>query len=117
MANNKRQWSVVVLLLAASGWLSAQEANPTEKTQQPDAQQAPIQLNGGVPLYRIDVVARDIPAINYFHRQGSTKIGFEGTSLLPGARGWAEVEAKRGRTVVELHLAGLSPATASGLST
>ena len=114
MANNKRRWSVVALLLAASGWLSAQEANPTEKTQQPDAQQAPIQLNGGAPLYRINVVARDIPAINYFHRQGSTKIGFEGTSLLPGARGWAEVEAKGGRTVVELHLAGLSPANGFG---
>jgi hypothetical protein len=40
-----------------------------------------------VPLYRIQVVGRDIPAINYWHRSGSTKIGFAGTSLLPQGKG------------------------------
>src|SRR5215475_2398505 len=114
MVVKRRTSGVLVLLLAASGWLSAQEANPTERSQPPAAQQEPIQLNGGEPLYRINVVARDIPAVNYFHRQSSTKIGFQGTSLLPGARGWAEVTAKGGRTVVELHLAGLSAANGFG---
>jgi outer membrane protein OmpA-like peptidoglycan-associated protein len=113
MKNGNRTFSVLVLLLAASGWLSAQEANPTEKPQQPDAQ-APIELNGGAPLYKIEVVARDIPAINYFHRNAATKIGFEGTSLLPGARGSAKVEARGGRTVIDMNLAGLSPANGFG---
>src|SRR6266852_2932935 len=81
MTNTNRKYSGVVLLLAASGWLGAQEANPTEGQQPPD-QQTPIQLNGGEPLYKIEVVARDIPAINYFHRSAATKIGFQGTSLL-----------------------------------
>ena len=108
MKNRHSNYSVVVLLLAASGWLGAQEANPTER-QQPDAQQTPVELNHGEPLYKIEVVARDIPAINYFHRDKSTKIGFKGTSLLPEAHGWAEIKAQGGRTVVELHLAGLSP--------
>jgi outer membrane protein OmpA-like peptidoglycan-associated protein len=113
MTNSNRKYSVVVLLLAASGWLSAQEANPTER-QQPSEQQGPIQLNGGEPLYKIEVVARDIPAINYFHRSESTKIGFQGTTLLPAAHGWAKVEAKGGRAVIELHLEGLSPANGFG---
>jgi len=117
------KYPVVVLLLVAwglvssSGWLSAQEANPTEKqpdAQMPVEQQEPVQLNKGEPLYKIEVVARDIPAVNYFHRSGSTKIGFEGTQLLPTAHGWAEVRAEGGRTRIELHLAGLSPANGFG---
>ncbi len=107
------RYGVWIVLLAASGWLSAQEANPTEKPQEPGAQ-PPVQLNGGEPLYKIEVVARDIPAINYFHRSGATKIGFTGTSLLPNAHGWAKVEAQGGRTEIEIHLEGLSPANGFG---
>ena len=118
MISRHRSYGVLVLLLAAlglaaSGWLSAQEANPTER-QQPDAQQTPVQLNNGEPLYKIEVVARDIPAINYFHRSKETKIGFQGTQLLPDAHGWAEVKAEGGRTRIELHLTGLSPANGFG---
>ncbi len=111
---NRRTYVVLVLLLAASGWLSAQEANPTERPQPPEAQQTPIQLNNGEPLYKIEVVARDIPAVNYFHRSKETKIGFLGTQLLPEAHGWAEVKAEGGRTKIEMHLAGLSPANGFG---
>ena len=108
--------SLALLLAAAglvpvSGRLSAQEANPTER--QPETQ-TPVQLNNGEPLYKIEVVARDIPAINYFHRSSETKIGFRGTELLPTAHGRAEVKAEGGRTRIELHLAGLSPANGFG---
>ncbi len=118
MRNRHPMKGVLVLLLAASGlaasgWLSAQEANPTER-QQPDTQQTPVQLNNGEPLYKIEVVARDIPAINYFHRSKETKIGFQGTQLLPDAHGWAEVKQDNGRTKIELHLTGLSPANGFG---
>ena len=117
MTKRNRRCNVLVLLLAtvlvpASGWLSAQEANPTER--QPDSQQTPVQLNNGEPLYKIEVVARDIPAINYFHRSNETKIAFQGTQLLPAAHGWAEVKAEGGRTKIELHLAELSPANGFG---
>jgi outer membrane protein OmpA-like peptidoglycan-associated protein len=117
MINGHRKCHVLVELLAAaglvsvSGWVSAQEANPTER--QPETQ-APVQLNNGEPLYKIEVVARDIPAINYFHRSSETKIGFRGTELLPTAHGRAEVKAEGGRTRIELHLAGLSPANGFG---
>jgi outer membrane protein OmpA-like peptidoglycan-associated protein len=118
MKNSYPRYGALVLLLAASGLvpasrlLGAQEANPTER--QPQVQQAPVQLNHGEPLYKIEVVARDIPAINYFHRSSSTKIGFEGTQLLPMAKGSAEVKAEGGRTRIELHLEGLSPANGFG---
>src|SRR3954453_6526200 len=117
MITHHRKYNALALLLAAAGLvpvsarLSGQEANPTEK--QPDAQN-PVQLNNGEPLYKIEVVARDIPAINYFHRSGETKIGFTGTQLLPTAHGRAEVKAEGGRTRIELHLAGLSPANGFG---
>ncbi|MFP5234478.1 MAG: OmpA family protein [Acidobacteriota bacterium] len=71
-------------------------------------------MNNGEPLYRIEVVARDIPAINYFHRSGATSIGFQGTSLLPNARGKARVEAHAGRTSIALDLQGLTPANGFG---
>ena len=112
MNSKDRRCGLLALVLVTSGWLVAQEANPTE-TQQP-SQQAPVQLNGGEPLYKIEVVARDIPAINYFHRGGSTRIGFEGSSLLPNAHGWAKVTAEGGRTVVDLNVEGLSPANGFG---
>jgi outer membrane protein OmpA-like peptidoglycan-associated protein len=111
--------NVLVLLLAASGlaaspWLCAQEANPTEPQTQPDAQPStPAQLNSPEPVYKVQVVAREIPAINYFHRD-KTKIGFVGTALLPQAHGWAEVSERNGRTAIEAHLDGLTPATRFG---
>lgn len=57
ISNQMRVAIISAAVLASSGLLSAQEANPTE-TQQPP-QQTPIQLNGGEPLYKIQVVARD----------------------------------------------------------
>jgi outer membrane protein OmpA-like peptidoglycan-associated protein len=106
--------SSLVLLLAAPGLLRAQEANPTSNAQ-PNA--APLTQEGmrdDVPLYKIQVVGRDLPAINYFHRTSATKIGFQGTSLLSSATGEAKVEARLGRTSIEASFAGLTPANGFG---
>jgi outer membrane protein OmpA-like peptidoglycan-associated protein len=108
----KLRCTLALLALSACGVVSAQESNPT--ASQPDQNQQPVQLNGGEPLYRIEVVARDIPAVNYFHRSGATHIGFEGTQLLPGAHGTAKVDAHAGRTSIDLNLEGLSPANGFG---
>jgi outer membrane protein OmpA-like peptidoglycan-associated protein len=102
----------VVLLASATQIASAQEMNPT--VTPPSVPQGPTQYQDGVPVYKIQVVAHDIPAINYFHRQDSTKIGFEGTSLLPTAKGDAKVQAAAGRTTISLHLEGLAPANSFG---
>jgi hypothetical protein len=49
------------------------------------------------PIYRITVVERTVPAINYQYRAGPTRINFRGTILLPAARGDAVVESKQDR--------------------
>ena len=71
--------------------LSAQEPNPT---QRPPAQQ--VQTATPAPLYRIEVVERTTPAVNYLHRTGSSKIDFKGTPLMTSGRGSAKVESQRG---------------------
>jgi outer membrane protein OmpA-like peptidoglycan-associated protein len=72
------------------------------------------QNNGSVPIYRITVVARTTKAINYRHRSGSTKIDFQGTSLLPNAHGGAEVASKQGAIHVDAEFKGLRPASQFG---
>ncbi len=89
----------------------AQEMNPTAQ-QPPQPPQA--QMHEGVPVYRIEVVGRDIPAINYFHRSGATRIGFQGTSLLPQGKGEAKVQSERGRMTIDAKLEGLVPANSFG---
>jgi outer membrane protein OmpA-like peptidoglycan-associated protein len=108
----------VSLLLAATVFASAQEQNPTANGQSPmQNNPAPMSQAGmrdDVPIYKIQVVGRDIPAINYFHRKSATKIGFQGTSLLPQAKGYAKVEAHLGRTSIDANFEGLSPANGFG---
>jgi outer membrane protein OmpA-like peptidoglycan-associated protein len=111
--NTFRMPSFFAFVFAAVVSAAAQVPNPTTN-QNPAAQQPPL-MNNGEPLYRIEVVARDIPAVNYFHRSGATRIGFEGTSLLPNAKGTAKVDAHAGRTSIALDLEGLTPANKFGL--
>jgi outer membrane protein OmpA-like peptidoglycan-associated protein len=117
MIPNKTVYGFAVLLMAAT-CAHAQEANPTATGQSPMQSTSTTMTQAGtqdsVPLYKIQVVAREIPAINYFHRNGSTKIGFEGTSLLPSAKGTAKVEARLGRTSIDASFEGLSPANGYG---
>lgn len=111
---------LLTISLAASGALTAQEANPTTTNTWPQNPPATSQMTqdgslNNVPLYKIQVVGRDIPAINYFNRSEATKIGFQGTSLLPNAKGSAKVESKGGRTVIDASFEGLSPANGFGV--
>jgi outer membrane protein OmpA-like peptidoglycan-associated protein len=64
--------------------------NPTQQTSP-----APVEIQP-TPVFKINVVARTIPAVNYLHRGGSTKINFAGTALAPPAHGTATVESQRG---------------------
>jgi outer membrane protein OmpA-like peptidoglycan-associated protein len=99
------------------GIASAQEMNPTATQQWPQEQRQypqPEMRDGGY-VYKITVVGRDIPAINYFHRSGATKIGFQGTSLLAQGRGSATVESRRGRMVIDAKFEGLVPANSFGV--
>jgi outer membrane protein OmpA-like peptidoglycan-associated protein len=93
---------------------AAQEANPT--TVAPGAKTGEVIAQGpnGVYVYHVKVVERQLDAVNYFNRSGSTHVGFKGTSLLPGARGDAKVNSVTGKTEISVHFEGLSPANGFG---
>ena len=69
---------------------------------------------GSTPIYRATVTVRTAKAISYQHRSGATKIDFQGTDLLPNARGEAKVESKQGRIEIAVEFDGLRPATMNG---
>ncbi|HEY3990349.1 MAG TPA: OmpA family protein [Acidobacteriaceae bacterium] len=88
----------------------AQDTSPVMQKTPPPTQE----MRNGEPLYRVQVIGRNIPAINYFNRTGSTRIGFEGTSLLPGAKGRARVDNGKGNATIDAHFEGLPPANTFG---
>jgi outer membrane protein OmpA-like peptidoglycan-associated protein len=69
---------------------------------------------GAPPIYRVTVTGRTAKAVNYQHRSGATKIDFQGTELLSGARGEAKVESKQGYIEIEVEFDGLQPASKNG---
>src|ERR1700684_857648 len=110
-----------VALVAPPLRAAAQETNPTATPPSPQTENAPPQQekNGiteqnGVYLYHINGVQRSLDAVNYLHRSGSTSIGFEGTSLLPAAKGEAKVTSERGGITIEANFKGLPPANGFG---
>jgi outer membrane protein OmpA-like peptidoglycan-associated protein len=67
-----------------------------------------------VPVFRVTVVGRTTPAINYRPRRGATKVDFVGTALMPRARGEAKVEGKRGYMELDVRVDELEPAARFG---
>src|SRR5689334_12944938 len=66
------------------------------------------------PIYRITIVQRTTPAINYTHRSEPTRIDFRGTALLGQASGDAWVENRRGATMIDAHFKNVPPPTRFG---
>jgi len=123
--------SSALLICAAASYTAlpawAQEPNPAASAPQSDSQpvnpqdtpaqqekQNGITEQNGVYIYHINVVQRNLDAVNYLHRSGSTTIGFEGTSLLPAAKGEAKVTSERGGITIDANFKGLSPANGFG---
>ena len=104
----------IFFAVAAGGTsLMAQEPNPT--AQNPgQANPGSVTQQDGIYLYRVKVVQRDLDAVNYLHRSGSTTIGFKGTPLLPMAKGEAKVQSERGGITINARFEGLTPANGFG---
>jgi len=66
------------------------------------------------PTFRVNVVSRNVQAVNYQHRSGATKIDFAGTDLMPGANGQAKVESKKGYIEIEVEFGNLQNPTTFG---
>src|SRR5262245_2945720 len=106
---NRQGWTGSLILLSLSGSLIAQVPNPTQRNQTTQ-----VVVTEPMPVYRVTVVSRSIKAINYHHRQGSTKVDFRGTPLFPEAKGEAKVESRVGSTKIEAKFDHLQPASRFG---
>jgi outer membrane protein OmpA-like peptidoglycan-associated protein len=96
-------------VLVACGVLSAGAAfaqsapNPTQRST------AVVTAENGTPLFRVTVVGRTTPAVNYRPRSGDTKIDFEGTPLMPMATGNAVVSGEKGYIHIDARFDKLAP--------
>lgn len=70
--------------------------------------------NAPVPVYRVTVVAHGIDAVNYQYRSLPTKVDFQGTVLLPNAKGEATVQSRRGHTEIDAKFENLIAPTRFG---
>ena len=104
---------LISALLTVCGLVAAQSAQAPNPVQQ-SADNTARMAAGAVPVYRISLVERTTKAVYYNHRGGATKIDFEGTPLLPEARGEARVQSKQGNIAIEAEFRGLQPATTYG---
>ena len=69
---------------------------------------------GRAPTFRVTVVERTTPAINYRYKGGSTKVDFKGTNLMPKVDGDAKVEGKDGRLAIDADIHHLDRARTFG---
>jgi outer membrane protein OmpA-like peptidoglycan-associated protein len=67
-----------------------------------------------VPVFRVTVVGRMTPAINYRPRKGDTEIDFGGTPLLPHSKGHATVRGRKGYIDIDAKFDKLQPASRFG---
>lgn len=107
--------SLVIGSLVLSAELArGQEPNPT--TVAPGAKSADVITKGenGVYIYHVKVVQRELDAVNYLNRSGSTHVGFVGTELMPAAKGDGKVDSQTGKTHISVHFDGLTPANGFG---
>ncbi|HXN23112.1 MAG TPA: OmpA family protein [Candidatus Dormibacteraeota bacterium] len=93
--------AALLAVLLGSGALASAQAQTTASREQ-------------MPVYSANVISRTTPAMNYGHRSDSTKIDFQGTDLMPNARGTATVQSKRGATTIAAHFEGLNKPTSFG---
>ena len=105
----KRLTSLVIAAFTATWLLCAQEPNPAQKSVE-------LQPEPGMPtaIFRIQVVSRSTPAVNYLHLGGATKINFEGTPLMASGSGTATVESERGVIRVSADFKNFVPPSSFG---
>ena len=85
---------LLTVVAAMPGTATAQVApNPTQQTVSTP--------QGEIPIFRMTVVGRTVPAINYRPRSGETRVDFAGTALMPKAKGRAWIEGEKGYIKVD----------------
>ena len=97
---------IITAGLTTIGFCMAQTTVTTTTTQ--------VERMDRMPIYRVNVVSRTAKAINYRHRSGSTKVDFQGTALMPRAKGDARVDSKQGYLEVDAHMKDMDPPSRFG---
>src|ERR1700674_2286565 len=100
---------LIVAAFTATWLMCAQEPNPAQKS-------VGLQPEPGMPtaIFRIQVVSRSTPAVNYLHLGGATKINFEGSPLMASGSGTATVESERGVIRVSADFKNFAPPSSFG---
>jgi outer membrane protein OmpA-like peptidoglycan-associated protein len=97
--------ALLVFALTSSSALAQVAPNPTQHSPNPPQDPA---------LFRVTVVGRTTPAVNYRPRHDDTPIDFVGTSLLPKAEGHANISGEKGYIGIDAKFNDLDPATRFG---
>ena len=74
-------WNQTLTLVLAFGFYTAGIAFAQTAAPNPTQQPSVTVADGQTPLFRITVVGRTTPAINYRPRSGDTRIDFAGTAV------------------------------------
>jgi len=98
-----------VLVAALSSAAAAQTQAPPNPTQQ-----VVIAPQDQLPVFRVTVVGRSIPAVNYRPRHGDTRLDFAGTALMPKAKGYASIEGDKGYMTIKSHFDEVGKASQFG---
>jgi outer membrane protein OmpA-like peptidoglycan-associated protein len=67
-----------------------------------------------MPIFKVEVVSRSIPAVSYRNRSGWTKVDLQGTALAPKAKGSADVNSRLGHMEIKLSVKDLPAANSYG---
>jgi outer membrane protein OmpA-like peptidoglycan-associated protein len=94
-------------VLVAGASFGQTAANPTQRT-------TVTTTENGQALFKVTVVGRTTPAVNYRPRNGDTKIDFDGTPLMPKAKGNAVVSGEKGYIHIDARFDHLAPPTQFG---
>src|SRR5437868_241873 len=71
---------------------SSNQVNPEsdQTNQSPGTNATQTEPMDQTPVFRVNVVSRTTPAVNYHFRSGATKVDLMGTELMPNAKGSAK---------------------------
>jgi outer membrane protein OmpA-like peptidoglycan-associated protein len=101
-------------LLLAAGITISLSAFAQTNSQPVSVEPTSVEHMSSMPVFRVTVVSRSVPAVNYQHRSGSSKLDFTGTSLMPSANGEASVNSKRGSIEITAEFGDLQKPTTFG---
>lgn len=102
--------SFYVIVFAPAFVLGQQDSTPPiypapgNQAQEESRQNLEAQQNAQMPVFRVNVYARNTKAVNYRNRGGSTTLDIKGTEVEPQITGRAKVDGKAGRLAIDVEL-------------